>query len=85
MGLLASFAAILPLRQSSDLRNPKLQKRIFSLTEGVMVRVCRLLEEAAMQGIESGRERIELESLSDGLTAHTLVSISDRRSRRVAG
>ena len=83
--LLASFGSILPLRQCSDLRDPKLQKRIFSLTEGVMVRVCRLLEDAAMRGIETGRERIDTESLSVDLTAHTLVSISDRRNRRVAG
>jgi hypothetical protein len=83
--LLPSFASILPLRRSSDLRDPKLQKRIFSLTEGVKVRVCRLLEEAAMRGIETGRERIDIESLSEDLTTHTLVSISDRRSRRVAG
>jgi len=83
--LLASFASVLPLRRPSELRDPKLQKRIFSLTEGVMVRVCRLLEEAALRGIETGRERIDMESLTDDLTAHTLVSISDRRSRRVGG
>ena len=50
-----------------------------------MVRVCRLLEEAAMRGIETGRERIDMEGVTDDLTARTLVSISDRRSRRVAG
>jgi hypothetical protein len=83
--LLASFASVLPLRQPSELRDSKLQKRSFSLTEGVMVRVCRLLEEAAMRAIENGRECIEMESLTDDLAAHTLVSISDRRSRRVAG
>ena len=83
--LLASFASILPLRQASELREPRLQKRIFSLTDGVMVRVCRLLEEAAARGIETGRERIDMEDLTDDLTARTLVSISDRRSRRVAG
>jgi hypothetical protein len=43
-----------------------------------MVRVCSLLEEAAMRWIETGRERIDMESLSDDLTTHTLVSISDR-------
>lgn len=50
-----------------------------------MVRVCRLLEEAAPRGIETGRERIGKESLTDDLTPRTLVSISDLwRSRRVA-
>jgi hypothetical protein len=62
--LLASFASVLPLRRPSELRDPKLQKRIFSLTEGVMVRVCRLLEEAALRGIETSRERIDMESIT---------------------
>ncbi|MBV9489903.1 MAG: TniB family NTP-binding protein, partial [Verrucomicrobia bacterium] len=41
--LLASFGAILPLRQASELRDGKVRKRILGLTEGVMVRICRLL------------------------------------------
>jgi hypothetical protein len=36
-----------------------MRKRILHLTEGVTVRVCRLLEEAAVQAIASGGERIE--------------------------
>jgi len=83
--LLVSIASVLPLRQQSDVRNPQWQKRVYSLTEGVMVRMCRLLEEAALRSIENGRERIDLESLTDDLMAHTLVSISDRRSRRATG
>jgi hypothetical protein len=83
--LLASFGAILPLRQASGFREPKLQRRIHGLTEGVMVRLCRLVETAAIRAIESGAERIDTESLTDDLATHTLVSISDRRSRRVTG
>jgi len=33
--LLASFAAILPLRRASELRDPKIRKRVLVLTEGV--------------------------------------------------
>jgi len=48
------------------------------------VRVCRLLEEAAVQAIASGGERIELETLSEEVVTASLVSISDRRTRRTA-
>src|SRR6185312_4124417 len=51
--LLASFAAILPLRRASELRDPKIRNRVLVLTEGVTVRICRLLEAAAIQGIEA--------------------------------
>jgi hypothetical protein len=57
----------LPLRQASGLREPGLRKRILSLSKGITVRICRLLEEAAVQAIVSGRERIELETLSEEL------------------
>jgi hypothetical protein len=61
-----------------------LRKRILSLSEGITVRICRLLEEAAVQAIVSGRERIELEALSEELLARSLVSISERRQRAAA-
>jgi hypothetical protein len=82
--LLASFAAILPLRRASELHDGKIRKRVLVLTEGVMVRICRLLEAAAIQAIETEHEHINLQTLTDGLTTETLVSISDRRSRRTA-
>jgi hypothetical protein len=47
-----------------------------------MVRICRLMEAAAIQAIETGQERIAVASLTEGLTAETLVSISDRRRPR---
>lgn len=70
------------MREGSDLCQPWLRKRLLSLTEGVTVRICRLLEAAAIQAIESGRERIEVDLLSDDLVTQNLVSISDRRARR---
>jgi hypothetical protein len=53
-------------------------------TEGVTVRVCRLLEGAAVQAIATGGERIELEALNEEAVTASLVSISDRRTRRTA-
>jgi hypothetical protein len=82
--LLASFAAILPLQRASELHDGKIRKRVLMLTEGVMVRICRLLEAAAIQAIETEHEHINLQTLTDDLTTETLVSICDRRSRRTA-
>jgi len=83
--LLASFATILPLRKPSALTDAKMRKRILSLTDGVMVRICRLIEAAATFAIKTGLEYIDAGALTDELATSTLVSISDRRSRRVAG
>jgi hypothetical protein len=55
------------------------------LTDGITVRICRLIETAAIQAIETGKERIDLDSLSDHVVTETLVSISERRSRRQVG
>jgi hypothetical protein len=82
--LLASFGSTLPLRRASALREARMRKRILQLTEGVTVRVCRLLEEAAVQAIVTGGERIELETLNEEVVTASLVSISDRRTRRTA-
>ena len=60
----------------------KYSSRVLVLTEGVTVRICRLLEAAAIQAIEKEHELINLQMLTDDLTTETLVSISDRRSRR---
>ena len=79
--LLASFESTLPLRRAFTLREARMRKRILHLTEGVTVRVCRLLEEAAVQAIVSGGERIELVTLSEEVVTASLVSISDRRTR----
>lgn len=58
--LLLGFESILPLRRPSNLRDPQVHQRILSLTEGVMVRICRLLEAAAAEAIRTGEERIDL-------------------------
>jgi hypothetical protein len=84
--LLASFESVLPLRQPSEFRDPQVHQRILSLTEGVgvLARICRLTEKAAIEAIRSGKERIELGCLSEELVAGSLVSITDRRNRRAS-
>ena len=59
------------------------QPRLLSLSEGVLVRICRLIERAAIDAIRSGRERIDLTCLTEELMAGSLVFIADRRNRRV--
>lgn len=83
--LLLSFESILPLRKPSEFRDSKVHRRILSLTEGVLGRICRLLETAAIEAIRSGEERICLALLKEDLVTESLVSIADRRVRRVSG
>ena len=61
--LLASFAAILPLRRPSDLDNEKVRTGILRLSDGVTVRIVRLLERLAVDAIHRGTECIEAGSL----------------------
>jgi hypothetical protein len=82
--LLLSLESVLPLRQPSELRDPKVHQRILSLTEGVLVRICRLLETAAAEAIRNGQEHINLRMLHSELIRESLVSIADRRSRRAS-
>lgn len=83
--LLLSFESILPLRRPSEFRDPKVHQRILSLTEGVLGRICGLLETVAIEAIRSGEERICLSLLKEALITESLVSIADRRGRRVSG
>jgi Bacterial TniB protein len=62
--LLASYAAILPLRQRSELEDDKVRAAVLKLSEGITVRVVRLLERLAVEAIRNGAERITLESFA---------------------
>jgi hypothetical protein len=83
--LLLSFESILPLRRPSEFRDPKFRRRILSLTRGVLGRICRLMETAAMEAIRSGEECISLALLKEDLVTESLVSIADRHIRRLSG
>jgi hypothetical protein len=54
--LLASFESILPLRRPSNLRDRDVRKRMLALTDGITVRIFRLIETAAVRAIENGKE-----------------------------
>jgi replication-associated recombination protein RarA len=59
--LLASFQALLPLRKRSDLSTADIRQEIIRRTEGITVRIVRLLEHLAIHSIHSGLEAITLE------------------------
>lgn len=67
--LLASLVGILPLRRPSNLATTAMCKRVLDLTDGVTVRIFRLIETLAVEAIRSGEERISL----DGVEARDLV------------
>jgi replication-associated recombination protein RarA len=62
--LLASFQALLPLRKASALVTADLRGELLRRSEGITVRVVKLIEALAVEAILSGRERIDLESLA---------------------
>jgi Bacterial TniB protein len=82
--LLKTFGTMFPLRAASDLCDPKIRQRILALTEGITVRICRVLEVAAIAAIRDGSETITLDSFKGSETAAGLVSIADRQRRRGA-
>jgi hypothetical protein len=49
-----------------------------SLTEGVLVRICRLIETAATEAIRSGQEQISLAQLKDDLVLATKAGSAPR-------
>ena len=59
--LLASFQAILPLRKKSA---PDMRQEILRRTEGITVRIVRLLEQLAVEAVRSGSEEISLDRFS---------------------
>jgi hypothetical protein len=55
------------------------------MTDGVTVRICRLLEDAAVLAVSRNTEQIDLDSLDDDLVVQSLASVSARRRRRATG
>lgn len=73
--LLATFERSMPLRAPSNLTDGALADMIYSMSEGYLGEISRLLEGAAVKAIETGKERIDKKVL-DGIG---WISPSDRR------
>jgi hypothetical protein len=82
--LLASYSAILPLRKASQLDQDKVRAAILKLSDGITVRVARLLERLAVEAIRSGTECITLESFETLPMRAPLLSMEDRRRAEAA-
>jgi replication-associated recombination protein RarA len=61
--LMASFVSMFPLKRKSDLLAPAVRRAILEHTEGVMVRMVRLVQALAIEAIRSGAECIDASSL----------------------
>lgn len=77
--LLRSLSSTRPLRLPSDLKSKAVRHRLIQLSEGITGRVFRLIEEAAVMAIMTGRERIEEEQFSDDNLVPPLASMQRRR------
>lgn len=79
--LLMSMASILPLRRASDLVSAAVCRRILDVTDGVTVRIFRLIETVAVEAIRNGRECIDADSLESGDLVLPLVSMTREAER----
>lgn len=61
--LLMSFERMLPLREASNLHDRTLAAKLFSMSEGYIGELSRLLAAAAVHAVDSGHERIDAKVL----------------------
>lgn len=81
--LLAGFGAILPLRNPSTLNVPAVRKRVLDMTDGVTVRIFRLIETVAVEAIRNGRECLDESGFTKDNLVLPLVSLTMRANRRL--
>jgi type II secretory pathway predicted ATPase ExeA len=78
MRLLVSFQSTFPLRRSSDLTSSASRRVLLDRTRGVTVRIVRLLEALAVDAVKTGKEQIDLDSLSNLRVSSQLLSMGDQ-------
>lgn len=87
--LLASLGTMLPLRRASALETTAVRKRVLELTDGVTVRIFRLIETVAVAAIRTGAECVGKESFEADDLVLPLVTLTrtveKRLQRRAAG
>ncbi|PST64681.1 transposase [Rhizobium sp. SEMIA4064] len=81
--LLASLGTILPLRRASDLGSAPVRRRILELTDGVTVRIFRLIETVAAEAVRSGKEAIALESFAGDDLVLPLVAMTQHAEHQL--
>jgi len=78
MRLLVSFQSTFPLRRKSDLNSSASRRVLLDRTHGVTVRIVRLLEALAVDAVKTGKEQIDLNSLSNLRVSSQLLSMGDQ-------
>ena len=78
--LLASFEAVLPLKEASNLQHPELATLIHAICGGNIGNLHRLLVECATDAIESGKEHIDKEIVESNAWVRPTHGIRERRA-----
>ncbi|AMD56963.1 transposase [Agrobacterium tumefaciens] len=81
--LLASLGSILPLREPSQLGTAALRRKVLDITDGVTVRIFRLIETVAVEAVRNGKEAITLESFDGDNLILPLVAMARRTEGRL--
>jgi hypothetical protein len=63
--LLASFECMLPLKDISNLKSEAVAKKLLSMSEGLLGELSEIISEAAVIAVHTGREKIDLDVLSE--------------------
>jgi hypothetical protein len=78
MSLLRRQRSTFPLRRSSDLTSSASRRALLDRTHRVTVRIVRLLEALAVDAVKTGKEQIDLDSLSNLRVSSHLLSMGDQ-------
>jgi hypothetical protein len=81
--LLASLGGILPLRRASELGTAAARRRVLDLTDGVTVRIFRLIETVAVEAIRNGSECITADSFANDELVLPLVTMTRQAERQL--
>ncbi|MUO44719.1 TniB family NTP-binding protein [Agrobacterium vitis] len=81
--LLASLGSILPLREPSQLGSAAVRRKVLDMTDGVTVRIFRLIETVAVEAVRTGVEAITLDSFDGENLVLPLVAMARRSERRL--
>lgn len=81
--LLSSLGGILPLRRPSELAATATRRRVLEMTDGVTVRIFRLIETVAVEAIRDGSERVTADSFACDDLVLPLVAMTREAERQL--
>ncbi|EHS53247.1 TniB family protein [Rhizobium sp. PDO1-076] len=81
--LLTSLGGILPLRRPSELGTAAARSRVLDRTDGVTVRIFRLIETVAVEAIRTGSEHLTAESFMSDALVLPLVTMTRQAEKRL--